>query len=171
MDLRSLFAKPQVDPRDRDLPPYVTDNRRFYRRTTRHARVGYGLSELTAIAAAAAVPVAVAAGSKGALPAVLGALAATASGLRSAFHFRENWIMRSTALIGIERLIALHYEGLPPLSSGDLVERVSVIVRTETNGWERAMTATADVGIGSGATQRAHDADASAAESAGANPD
>jgi hypothetical protein len=118
-----------------ELPPYVEAQRRFYERTSARARWGYLLTETIALASAAAVPVAAAADAPRWVPALLGAIAAITTGLRQAFEFRQNWILRSVALVTIDARIAAYQAKGEPGDTQALVEEVAGVAMAETDRW------------------------------------
>jgi hypothetical protein len=124
-------------PTDADLPAYVVGQQRFYERTSRTARVGYVISETVSIAAAASVPVVVAAGWAHWITALLGAVAATATGLRQAFNYRENWILRAAALEAIKSSVARYRVAGGRGNEAMLVREVGSVSVAETARWQQ----------------------------------
>jgi Protein of unknown function (DUF4231) len=118
-----------------ELPPYVEAQRKFYERTAASARWGYLVSETTALVSAAAVPVAAAADAPLWVPAALGALAAITTGLRQLFEYRQNWILRSVALVTIDaRIAAYEAKGDTP-EAQTLIDEVAGVAMAETDRW------------------------------------
>jgi hypothetical protein len=111
-----------------ELPPYVEAQRRFYERTAASARWGYLVS-------AAAVPVAAAADAPRWVPAVFGAIAAITTGLRHVFEYRQNWILRSVALVTIDARIAAYQAKGDPEETQTLVDEVAGVAMAETDRW------------------------------------
>jgi hypothetical protein len=126
-----------VPPTDADLPAYVVGQQRFYEQSSRTARIGYLISETVSIAAAAGVPVVVAAGWAHWITALLGAVAATATGLRQAFNYRENWILRAAALEAIKASIARYRVADARVSEAKLVREVGSVSVAETARWQQ----------------------------------
>src|SRR4051812_46924850 len=110
---------------DPDLPPYVVDQRDFYKRTARQSRWGYILTEGIALTSAAAVPVTAAASGPSWLTATFGSLAAIMTGLRQVFEYRQNWILRSVALESIKARIAAFENRKASPSTRRLVNEVA----------------------------------------------
>lgn len=125
------------------LPPYVTAQLDFYRRTAASARWGYLVTETVALVAAASVPVAAAAGPSRWVPAVLGAVAAIATGLRQVFDYRQNWILRSVAQETIKARIAAFETRDDAPETRRLVGEVADIALTETDRWRQLAEKTA----------------------------
>jgi hypothetical protein len=119
----------------RVLPPYVTAQLEFYRRTAASARWGYLVTETVALVAAAGVPVAAAAGPSRWVPALLGGIAAVATGLRQLFDFRQNWIQRSVAQESIKARIAAFEMRDEQPATRELVDEVADIALAETDRW------------------------------------
>jgi hypothetical protein len=118
-----------------ELPPYVQAQRSFYERTAASARWGYLLTETAALVSAAAVPVAAAAGAARWVPALLGAIAAVTTGLRQVFEYRQNWILRSVALVTIDARIAAYQAKSDPEETQTLIDEVAGIAMAETDRW------------------------------------
>jgi len=123
-----------------DVPGYVTEQRAFYARTSRSARLGYVVTESVSIIAAASVPVVVAAGAPQAIAALLGAVAAVATGLRQAFNFRENWILRAVALETIKASIARYRVPGGHANPSRLVADVGAVSLAETSRWQQLIS-------------------------------
>ena len=130
-----------------DFPAYVSDELAFYQRTSRSARVGYVVTETVALVAASAVPVAAATGAARWVPALFGAIAATTTGLRQVFEYRQNWILRSVAQEAIKARVAAYQAREQPDATRGLVHDVAAIALAETDRWrqlgERAEPTTA----------------------------
>jgi hypothetical protein len=139
-----MNVAPRADPAPGQLPDYVAGQRDFYLRGTATARLGYLITEALSISAAAAVPVTVAAGAPRWLIAALGALAAIATGLRQAFNFKENWIMRAVAGETIKGHIAHYLCGEPNQRREQvLIDRVRRISLAETTRWQQVLSQSA----------------------------
>jgi hypothetical protein len=123
-----------------DLPGYVAEQQAFYARTSKSARQGYVVTESLSIAAAAGVPVAVAAGAPQAIAALLGAVAAIATGLRQAFNFRENWILRAVALETIKASIARYRVAGVKGNPSRLIADVGAVSLAETSRWQQLIS-------------------------------
>jgi hypothetical protein len=118
-----------------ELRPYVEAQRRFYERTAASARWGYLVTETVALVSAAAVPVAAAANAPLWVPAVFGAVAAITTGLRQVFEYRQNWILRSVALVTIDARIAAYRAKSDPEVTQALIDEVAGIAMAETDRW------------------------------------
>jgi hypothetical protein len=136
-----------------ELPPYVVAQREFYERTAAQSRWGYLLTETVALISAAAVPVAAAANAPLWVPAVFGAIAAITTGLRQVFEYRQNWIMRSVALVTIDARIAAYQARTQAPEEQTLIDEVAGIAIAETDRWRdlasRARSASEGEGKGS----------------------
>jgi Protein of unknown function (DUF4231) len=122
----------------RELPAYVCQQPRFYAAGTKHARWGYAATEFTSIAAAPAVPLAVAARSPDWVTAIFGAIAAISTGLRQAFNFRENWILRAVAREAVKADVALYVAAGDRTPSDELalIRDVRATNLAETARWK-----------------------------------
>ncbi len=113
----------------------------WYRLHAARARVSYQVSECLTLVLAAAVPVTAALSPGEAfLPAVLGGLVVVLTGLRTVYHWQENYLRFSAAREAIEHHRRLYRTGAPPyddLFERDkvLVARVSEIEHVETGQW------------------------------------
>ncbi|RZU11369.1 uncharacterized protein DUF4231 [Kribbella rubisoli] len=118
-----------------EIPQYVCDELQWYSTAALVARNGNYTLEIIAIGAAAAVPVATAAGWAPWLAATLGALAAVAGGARHIFGWQRTGPPRARTLAHIKTEVALF--NVKSLSCAELVEDVADLVEWEVAEFDR----------------------------------
>lgn len=118
------------------------------------ARRAYKLSELALIVLSAAVPVSVVVADRNTtVPALLGAALVVGAGLRSLFHWQENYLRFSQAREAVEVELRQYRLGAGPYRDADsrdeeLVSAITRIEQSEMGSWLR-MSATHEAGIDS----------------------
>lgn len=119
----------------------ANDSHDWYRTAAIRSRHWYRLSETVALIVSAAIPVAAVVVRHNAIaPAVLGAIVVVVSGLRSVFHWQENYLRFSSAREAVEAERRLYYTSTGPYDDPAtrdqvLVTSVSRIERAEMGGW------------------------------------
>ncbi|HUA75372.1 MAG TPA: DUF4231 domain-containing protein [Solirubrobacteraceae bacterium] len=115
----------------------------WYRAHAIRSRRSYKLSETVLLAVAASVPTsAVVVPHEPVVPAVLGGLVVILSGLRSIFHWQENFLRFSGAREAIEAERRSYYTGASPYEDDQtrdqvLAAAVTRIEQDEMRGWIR----------------------------------
>ncbi|HZN71959.1 MAG TPA: DUF4231 domain-containing protein [Micromonosporaceae bacterium] len=113
----------------------------WYKRAAIRSRRSYKLSETAVLLVAASIPASVAIYRENTLvPAVLGAAVVVLTGLRSVFHWQENYLRFSGAREAVESQRRLYLTGAEPYADPAtrdqvLVAEISRIERDEMSGW------------------------------------
>ena len=121
----------------------ASDSYEWYRTHAIRARRNYRVAETILLVVAAAVPTsAVVAQHNATVPAILGAIVVILTGLRSLFHWQDNYVRFSRAREAIEAERRLYRTSAKPYddpSTRDqvLVAAVSRIEQDEMSGWTR----------------------------------
>lgn len=122
-----------------ELPAMVMNRIAWYQMAGRRNRKRYALTEVTAVLAAAAVPVATTAHLDGTVVAALGAIVLVATGIRTTFQIHENWIEDNRMRYDIEREAALFLVDAPPYqgpdAARDLVVRIELFAHGSGHRW------------------------------------
>jgi hypothetical protein len=124
----------------------ANDSYEWYRTHAIRSRRAYKVSETAILLVSAAIPLTVAvAPHHTALPATLGAVAVVLSGLRSVFHWQDDYVRFSGAREAVEAERRRYRTGADPY--GDPVTRerllaaeVSRIEQGEMNGWIKVVS-------------------------------
>ncbi|MEV0298563.1 DUF4231 domain-containing protein [Nocardia sp. NPDC050710] len=119
---------------DQELPIPVTAKWEWYRKGSKRHRRFYALTELIAIAGAAAIPVVAATELPALVVALLGATVLIATGVRTTFGLHENWVQDSQIKYAIERETALYLVKAPPYAGEDAA--VELVKAVEAITWE-----------------------------------
>ena len=115
----------------------------WYRRAAVRARTSYRVSEIAVLVLSALIPVvAVLSPDDATVPAILGGLVVVVSGLRSIFHWQDNYLRFSGAREAVEAERRRYRTGLPPYADpatreGELATAVTRIEQDEMSGWVR----------------------------------
>lgn len=115
--------------------------RAYYISQAARNRIASRLSELSLIALSAAVAiVGVLNPNDARIPAILGALAVTVSGLRATFHWRDNWIRFTMARMTLRGQIRLYECDIEPFDdpatkSQRLVRMINDIEMKDSSSW------------------------------------
>lgn len=122
------------------LPVNVVERGRWYQKQMRNARIKSHTADTCILVLTAGVPFAVAAHAPGWVAALLGALAAVATGLRQVFGWQKNWSSFAVASEQIEAEIVRFGYGIgdyqdAATAAGRLAERVENITAAETGAW------------------------------------
>jgi hypothetical protein len=110
------------------------------------ARKAYKLSEALIIVVSAAVPAsAIVTPDNATAPAILGAIVVVLTGLRSVFHWQENYLRFSSAREAVNAELRLYNVGAEPYDTGSsrdqvLVKAVSRIEQNEMSTWVQIAT-------------------------------
>ncbi|WP_184815314.1 DUF4231 domain-containing protein [Actinophytocola algeriensis] len=113
----------------------------WYRDRAIRCRRAHRVSETVILLASSAVPVSIVIFPDGrVLPAILGSLVVIASGLRSVFHWQDNFLRFSEAREAIERQRRLYCTGSPPYDVENnraqlLVAMLTQIEQNEMSQW------------------------------------
>lgn len=118
------------------VPEYVLMECAYYRKAADVSQFGYLASESVALIAAASVPVVLIGNGPRFVGAVLGAIAAVASGVGSIFRCKDNYASRSITLEKIRASIARYHAAAHP-DPAALVREVSRYVLEETAQWQQ----------------------------------
>ncbi|WP_143253857.1 DUF4231 domain-containing protein [Amycolatopsis keratiniphila] len=122
-----------------ELPAMVMNRIAWYQAAGRRNRKRYALTEITAVLAAAAVPVTTTARLDGTVIAALGAIVLVATGVRTTFQIHENWIEDNRMRYDIEREAALFLVDAPPYqgpdAARDLVVRIELFAHGSGHRW------------------------------------
>lgn len=119
---------------DQELPVPVTAKWEWYRKSGKRHRRSYGLTELSAIVGAAAIPVVAVTDLPALVVALLGAAVLVATGVRTAFGLHESWVQDSQIQYAIEREVALYLVKAAPYADGSAAVRLVEAVEAIT--WE-----------------------------------
>ena len=118
----------------------------WYRTHATKARLLYKGSESALLVMAAAIPVTAAVSPGDAVaPAVLGGLVVVLTGLRTVFHWQENYLRFSAAREAVDHQRRLYLTGSVPYDDATrrdqvLVARVSEIEQVETGQWIKVVS-------------------------------
>jgi hypothetical protein len=122
------------------LPVNVVERGRWYHKQMRSARIKSHAVDICILVLTAGVPFAVAAHAPGWVAALLGALAAVATGLRQVFGWQKDWTSFAVASGQIEAEIVRFGYGIDDYqeaatAAGRLAERIESISAAETGTW------------------------------------
>jgi hypothetical protein len=119
----------------------------WYRNRVIVARRAHRISETVLLIVSAAIPTsAVLVPHDATIPAILGAFVVILSGLRSVFHWQDNYLRFSGARESVEAERRLYHTGAPPYDDQAtrdqvLAAAVSRIEREEMSGWVKVAAA------------------------------
>ncbi|WP_244313340.1 DUF4231 domain-containing protein [Streptomyces zinciresistens] len=122
----------------------------WYRTAAMKARRAFRLSETLLLLASAAIPVTAALTATNAeIPAVLGAVVVVITGLRSVFHWQEDYVRFSEAREAVEAERRLYHTGARPYADREtrdqaLAASVTRIEQREMGTWTQLATPRAD---------------------------
>jgi Protein of unknown function (DUF4231) len=114
----------------------------WYVDNARSSRFRYQVSEVILLVVAASVPIAgILTPGDARLPAALGAVVVMLTGLRSVFHWHDNWTRFSMACASLKAELRLYDQRVPPYDDPTrddvLVKNVNNVELTETTQWMR----------------------------------
>jgi hypothetical protein len=122
-----------------ELPVMVMNRIAWYQAAGRRNRLRYAATEIAAVLAAAAVPVATTAQLSPVVVAALGAIVVVSTGVRTTFQIHENWIEDNRMRYDIEREAALFLVDAPPYdgpdAARDLVVRIELFAHGSGHRW------------------------------------
>jgi hypothetical protein len=113
----------------------------WYARNARLARLRFQVAEVVLLTVAAAVPIAgILTPDDSRLAAILGAVVVALTGLRTLFHWHDNWTRFASACSAISAEVRLYYFRVAPYDNPGtrdqhLVKRVNDVENTEVGGW------------------------------------
>jgi hypothetical protein len=117
------------------------DSYQWYRTAAIHSRRSNRISSVIVLIVAAAIPVSAAIAPKNSMvPAVLGAIVVIVSGLRSIFHWEENYLRFSGAREAVEAERRLYLTQSSPYDDSEskdrtLAAKITSIEQQEMAGW------------------------------------
>ena len=117
-----------------ELPAMVINRIAWYQAAGRRNRARYAATEISAVLAAAAVPVATTAQLSSVVIAGLGAVVVISTGIRTTFQIHENWIEDNRMRYDIEREAALFLVDAPPYQGADAARDLVVRIESFAHG-------------------------------------
>lgn len=117
-----------------ELPAMVLNRIAWYQAAGRRNRARYAATEISAVLAAAAVPVATTAQLSSVVIAGLGAVVVISTGIRTTFQIHENWIEDNRMRYDIEREAALFLVDAPPYQGADAARDLVVRIESFAHG-------------------------------------
>ncbi len=125
----------------------ANESYRWYQIHANQSRLFYKISESVLLVVAAAIPTsAVMTRHNATVPAILGAVVVVLTGLRSVFHWHDNYLRFSGAREAVEAERRLYHTGADPYGDATTKDQVMVaevtrIEQEETVGWVKVASA------------------------------